>query len=142
DPREDATSTGGAVAAFRRARVSARVRRVVPFASGIVAAFIAIWLYGVLNPGRPQLTSRDVRDSIANALASMTPGPALSEQAYAATAPSLVLIQTKESAPAASPGNGLGSRVVVGERGDIRTSLHLVADATALQAAVADRPRA
>ena len=141
DPREDATSTGGAVAAFRRARVSARVRRVVPFASGIVAAFIAIWLYGVLNPGRPQLTSRDVRDSIASALASMTPGPALSEQAYAAAAPSLVLIQTRESAPAASPGNGLGSGVVVDERGDILTSLHVVADATDIQVTFADGTR-
>ena len=43
------------------------------FAGGIFAALLAILLYGALFPDPPPLTSREVNDAIAQALASATP---------------------------------------------------------------------
>jgi S1-C subfamily serine protease len=112
------------------------------FASGIAAAFIALLAFRSIFPDAPPLTSRDVRDSIASALASQTPGPALSEAAYAAIQPSLVLIQTDDGTGAATPshqpGGSLGTGVIIDDSGDILTSLHVVADATSIKLTFAD----
>ena len=85
----------------RRSMVRARVRRALgrarrsaPFVGGIVAAFVAIWIYGALNPPKPPLTTRAVSTAIASALASQVPPPPRSELVYAAIQPSLVVIQT------------------------------------------------
>ena len=113
-------------------RLRGRARRSVPFASGILAAFIAVVLYGLLFPPPAPLTTQDVNDTVASALASETPPPAFSQEVYAAIQPSLVLIET--SGVAASPSAGgssaptssLGSGVIVDEAGDILTALHVV----------------
>ncbi|MGD0247542.1 MAG: trypsin-like peptidase domain-containing protein [Candidatus Limnocylindrales bacterium] len=147
--------------------VRARIRRSSPFVTGIVAALIAVALYGAMVPGPRPLTQQDVSTNITHALASLTPGPAFSQTAYLAVQPSLVLIvaQGGSSSPApgssASPGssaapsgstpsgspapsgvataNGTqGSGVVVDSAGDILTCLHLVANATAIQVTFAD----
>ncbi len=87
-------------------RLRRRTRWVVPFALGVAAALVAGLLYGVLLPGPRTLTSQDVATSISQALASMTPGPALSELAYQAVAPSLVTVETQvASNGAASSGS-------------------------------------
>jgi S1-C subfamily serine protease len=144
---------------FRRAR--AWSPRVVLFGSGVAAAFIAVLLYGALFPPPAPLTQQDVTSSIAKALASQTPGPALSEQAYAAIQPSLVLVEAANGgtaspapgasqAPTASPGpsagagaesGALGSGVIIDDAGDIMTSLHVVANATAIMVTFADGTR-
>ena len=87
-----------------RRRAATRIRKSAPFASGIVAALIAVFLYGIAVPGPKPLNNGDVAMSIASALASVTPAPPFSELAYQAVAPSLVLIQTQGSGGAASPG--------------------------------------
>jgi S1-C subfamily serine protease len=116
----------------------------VPYASGAVVALLAVLLYGALVPGRPTLSQQDVDDTVANALASVTPPPAYSAVVYQAVLPSLVLIETqrpvKEGKPEGS--GGLGSGVVVTLDGDILTSLHVVADATAIELTFADGTRA
>ncbi len=116
-----------------------RLRRAATFAFGVAAAFLAILLYNTLQPPPAPLTSSDVDQAIASALASQTPGPALSEAAYAAIRPSLVLIRTQAPAPSAGTvGSAIGSGVIVDTAGDILTSLHVVADATAIQVTFAD----
>jgi S1-C subfamily serine protease len=107
---------------------------------GAVVALVAVVLYGVLVPGRPPLTQRDVNDTVAKALASVTPPPAFSELVYQSVRPSLVLIQTKMTGGSSKPDseNGLGSGVVVNAAGDILTSLHVVADATEIELTFAD----
>ena len=70
-----------------RRRPGARAGRIALFGGGIVAALLAILLYRAAFPGPAPLTSRDVADSIDRALASQTPGPALSEAAYAVIQP-------------------------------------------------------
>ncbi len=116
-----------------------RVGRLAPFAVGAVVAFVAVLLYGALVPGPSPLTQRQVDESVAEALASVTPAPAFSEVVYEAVQPSLVLIQTKEPEPNGSPeSDHVGSGVVVNFAGDILTSLHVVADATTIELTFSD----
>jgi S1-C subfamily serine protease len=134
------TRLRGAGARWRARILTAwrRLRRAATFAFGVAAAFIAILLYNTLQPAPAPLTSSDVDQAIASALASQTPGPALSEAAYAAIRPSLVLIRTQSPAPSGAVGSVLGSGVIVNAAGTILTSLHVVADATAIQVTFAD----
>jgi S1-C subfamily serine protease len=122
-----------------------------------MAALVAVALYGVLVPAPRPLSQQDVNQSVASALASVTPGPADSQRAYQAVAPSLVLVQTQDASSTAAPGGTpapgssaapsggipaadgtLGSGVVVDASGDILTCLHVVADATSIQVTFAD----
>ena len=109
----------------------ALVRRSAPFSAGVLAALAALALYGVLAPPPKPLSQQEVGTQIDQRLASMTPAPALSEQAFQVIAPSLVLV---EAAPAAkgrgTPDERLGSGVVVSQAGDILTALHVVAGAS------------
>jgi S1-C subfamily serine protease len=125
-------------------RLRTRLGGSVPYVLGGLVALAAVFLYGILVPGKPPLTQRDVDDTIASALASVTPPPAFSEFVYQAVQPSLVLIQTNTphggAAPDATPGEdgGLGSGVVVSLEGDILTSLHVIDGATEIKLTFAD----
>ncbi len=124
-------------------RVRVRPGRIVPYATGALVALVAVLLWSALVPGTPPLTQHDVDDTVAKALASVTPAPAFSEQVYAAVRPSLVLIETSGPKPSGQTGSagGLGSGVVVTTAGDILTSLHVVADATEINVTFADGTR-
>jgi S1-C subfamily serine protease len=125
-------------------------QRLFPFASGAVAALLILLLHGLLVPSPALITARDVENSIAQAMASATPRPALSAQVYEIIRPSLVLI---EADPRTGDGvvkyvpdsslhlvqdDGLGTGVIVNDAGDILTSLHVVAAATTIQVTFAD----
>jgi S1-C subfamily serine protease len=119
-------------------RLRRHARRALPFAAGVLAALVALLLYNFLVPGPTQLTMREVNDSITQALASATPPPAFSAQVYQAIQPSLVFIETEFPGKNGKVDNGLGSGVVITDRGDILTSLHVVANATDIQLIFAD----
>jgi S1-C subfamily serine protease len=120
---------------------------------GIVAALVALELYGAAVPGTRPLTPQDVASAVAQQLASMTPAPPLSESAYQAVEPALVLVEaqgaTGSAAPSSSAGasgaataaGSVGSGVVVDSSGDILTSLHVVAGATSIEVTFADGTR-
>jgi S1-C subfamily serine protease len=116
----------------------ARARLMVPFAFGVLAAVVAFLLYNALVSGPPQLTMRDVNDSVAQALASATPAAAFSARVYQVIQPSLVFIQTQTLDENGEAGQGLGSGVVIDDGGDILTSLHVVANASDIEVAFAD----
>ncbi len=123
----------------RRRQVNARLGPLALFVAGVAAAFLALALSRIAFPGPTPLTSRDVTNSIGRALASQTPGPALSVGAFAAIRPSLVLIETVGPSASADATDGrLGSGVVIDEAGDILTSLHVVTDATSITLTFAD----
>jgi S1-C subfamily serine protease len=122
----------------RLQRLRAGVRRAAPFASGVLAALTALLLYNLLVPGPRPLTTREVSDTVARALASATPPPARSALVYQVIQPSLVLIQTHALGAEGEMENGLGSGVVVDDAGDILTSLHVVANASVIQLTFAD----
>jgi S1-C subfamily serine protease len=118
-------------------RVRTRARAAAPFVSGVAATLVALLLFNTLLPAPPPLTARDVQDTVAQTLASVTPAPAYSQQAYQAIMPSFVLIQTR-GPDTVGDEKGLGSGVVIDDRGDILTSLHVVAGASDIQLTFAD----
>jgi S1-C subfamily serine protease len=124
--------------ARRIARLGSRIRRGTPFVGGLLAAFLAIALYGAFFPGPHQLTPADVKDNIASALASVTPAPARSQLVYAAIQPSLVIIESDSVDAKGKAQTGLGTGVVVDMAGDILTALHVVDKATTIKLTFAD----
>lgn len=116
--------------------VPRRLRGMIPFTGGVAAALVALLLYRAIVPGPQILTPNDVNTSIAQALASVTAAPAYSASVYAAIRPAFILIQVRGGA--AANGGGLGSGVLVSDRGDILTSLHVVAEASEIQLTFAD----
>src|SRR5258706_14876296 len=95
----------------RRRRTLAFVRRGVPFVSGVLAAFIALLLYTILNPPPRQMTQKDVDTSVAQALASATAPLPYSAVVFQVIQPYLVLIQShvmKTNRLAADDGTGTG----------------------------------
>jgi S1-C subfamily serine protease len=120
-------------------RVGAGVRAGLPFGAGVLAALAALLLYAWLVPGPHVMTSSEVRDTVAQAMASATPPPPFSALVYQAVRPSLVLIETTITSTTDSKADtGLGSGVVVDDNADILTSLHVVANAKSIQVTFAD----
>ena len=118
--------------------VLTRMRRGLPFGSGILAALFALLLYNLLFVKPNQLTVNDVNNSIASAMASATPAPAYSSLVYQIIQPSLILIQVEEKHEDAESDFGLGSGVVVDSFGNILTSLHVVDGASTIKVTFAD----
>jgi len=124
----------------RLGRLRERIRGMFPFLSGVVAAFLALFLYNFLFPGS-QVTETEVANAIAGALASATPRSAYSVQVYQAIQPSLVMIESEFGGSTESD-IGLGSGVIVDDTGNILTSLHVVDRATHIIVTFADGTRA
>ena len=147
-------------------RARDRLRWTGPFTLGIGASLIALALYGAMQPKVHQLDTADVNRSIASAMASQTPGTALSQLVYQIVAPSVVTVQAEYAEEAASPRSSsstmpgpvtsatpgpsgiaaaastgtteLGSGVIVDDAGDILTALHVVSGAGSIQVTFAD----
>jgi len=122
----------------RLQRFRARMRSSFPFISGVLAAFLALFLYNFLFPGTQQLTAEQVNNAIVSVLASATPRPAYSAQVYQVIQPSVVLIKTDFQGETGDMEKGVGSGVIINDQGDILTSLHVVADATDISITFAD----
>jgi S1-C subfamily serine protease len=118
--------------------IPTRLRRGLPFASGVLAALLAFFLYNLFFIKPDQLTMNDVHNSIASAMASATPAPAYSSLVYQTIQPSLVLIQVEEKHENARSDFGLGSGVIVDSFGNILTSLHVVNGASTIKVTFAD----
>jgi S1-C subfamily serine protease len=115
-----------------------RLRRLVPFVSGVIAALMALLVYNILLPAPQPLTVDQVNESIANVMASATPEPPASRLVYQIIQPSLVLIQTEEAGQGGTTDFGIGSGVIVDDQGAVLTSLHVVANATSIKLTFAD----
>jgi len=115
-----------------------RLKRGLPFGSGVLAALLAFVFYNFLFIKPNQLTVSDVNDSVASAMASATPPVAYSATVYQIIRPSLVLIQVEETHQNAEADHGLGSGVVIDSFGNILTSLHVVDGATGIKVTFAD----
>ncbi|MEA2548193.1 MAG: hypothetical protein QOE42_791 [Chloroflexota bacterium] len=136
EPRSPQGRGQGTRARARRARSTAR--RAAPFVGGVIATFIAIAVWTATHPGPAPLTTRDVNQAIASALASQALPPPRSELVDQAIGPSLVLIETDRAKASGDAPNGLGSGVVVNAAGSVLTALHVVADTTAIHLTFAD----
>ena len=123
-------------------RFRAFVRAAAPFAAGVLAAFLGLFLYGLLFPGPHQITTSEVNDSVASALASATAPPPYSEVVYQIIQPSLVLIESKSPAIDGKTDDSLGSGVIIDDQGDIITAFHVVGGAASIQVTFADGTQA
>lgn len=119
-------------------RLRTRAPAVVLFIAGMVAALLALVLYRILVPAPQPLTTQQVNDAVAHAMASATPRPAFSTLVYLAIRPSLVLVQTEGRSVNGKLDHGLGSGVVIDDRGDILTSLHVVTQTNDIEVTFAD----
>ncbi len=125
----------------RFSRWRERIRGMLPFASGVLAALIAVFLFSVFTR-TPQLTRDDLNNVVASVLASATPRPADATLVYQIIQPSLVLIQTERDGENGEVDHGLGSGVIINDSGNILTSLHVVDGATSIQLTFADGTQA
>jgi S1-C subfamily serine protease len=129
----------------RAKRFGTKARTPLLFFAGVIAALLAVLLYGAVTPPPKQLTAREVNDTIKAAMASATPPPAFSVGVHRAIMPSFVLVQTQGEAGAGSVSDGdtrgssgLGSGVVINDQGAILTSLHVVKGASEIKVTFAD----
>jgi S1-C subfamily serine protease len=124
----------------RGQRLFARARGPLLFVSGILAALLALLLYNAIRPPTPPLSAREVNELAAQVMASATPPPARASLVNAAIRPSLVFIEAQrpDEDDADKPLSGVGTGVVVNDKGDILTSLHVVVDATEIKVTFAD----
>jgi S1-C subfamily serine protease len=112
---------------------------------GLVALVVIVALviaYAVTRPpGPPVLTQRDVDTSVQRGIAkqaeAQAAAPADGTVAHAAIAPSLVLIQTRDTI-GGRPAEGSGAGVVVNADGTVLTALHVVEGSTAITVTFAD----
>ncbi len=114
------------------------LKRLAPFASGVVAALLGLYIYNALNPPAQPLTLKQVNSAVNQVMASATPPPAYSEQVYRIIQPSLVLIQTTGTDQKGAKEDGLGSGVVISNQGLILTAFHVVDQAASIQVTFAD----
>src|SRR5689334_12918332 len=119
-------------------RLRDRIRRALPFASGVLAALLALFLYNFLSPGTKPLTQKEVSTAISSAMASATPRSPFSVQVYQIIQPSLLLIESDRSGESGDSSTSLGSGVIIDRFGDILTSLHVVADAKSIRVTFID----
>ena len=122
----------------RLKRLRPGLRGVVLFVLGMAAALTGLLVYNLLTPSPHQLTTNDVSTAVNQVLASATPPAPFSEAVYELIQPSLVLIQSKIPGTDGKTDDSLGTGTIVDAKGDILTSLHVVADATDIQVTFAD----
>jgi serine protease DegQ len=104
----------------------------------MLMAFVAIFLYNVIAPGAHPMTSQDVQDTVAQAMASATPKPPLATYVFKAAQPSLVQIDTNVLSENGKVQGALGTGVIIDDSGSILTALHVVAQAIDVQVTYAD----
>jgi len=143
------------------------MRKALPFASGVLAALVALLVYNAVTPHPHLITQNEVSNSISQAMASATPRPAFSSTAFAAIQPSLVSVallpvgsHTNTEYENGNDGfayafddgslvqddgnlhflqdNSTGSGVIINTNGDILTSLHIVSGNGTIEVTFAD----
>ena len=123
----------------RWARLRERVRKLLPFATGVLAGLLALFLYNAFFPGARPLTQTEVNAAISSAMASATPRPSDAIMVYQIIQPSLVWIETEGSPDEnGESSNSLGTGVIFDQNGSILTSLHVVADSPNIKLTFAD----
>jgi len=113
-----------------------RLRGMLPFVSGVLAAFLALILFNFAFPDT-QMTETEVRDVVGSALASATPRTPNAVLAYENVSFSVVLIKVNRE-----DGNGIGTGVIIDDQGSILTSNHVIADATDISVTFFDGSKA
>ncbi len=99
--------------------------------SSVLSAFLVIGLYALLVPQPRQYTQHDIDLAVRSTLESLPPGPSAASKAYAVIRPSVVRVNQleKEKDSDELAIKGVGTGVIIDEKGTILTNLHVVAGA-------------
>ena len=116
----------------RLANLFHRARPLALVALGILIAFGGFLIYKSTEESPRQLTQGDIDAAIQQHLESATPAPSRESLIYALLRPSIVTITTDAAQNVPSNLKGVGTGVIVDERGLILTSYHVVQDAGAI----------
>jgi S1-C subfamily serine protease len=109
-----------------------RTRPLVQVGLGIFIALAALFIYQALTPST-HLTTNDVNQIVASAMASATPPPSDASQVYQIIAPSVVQIKTSTLTITGTTESGSGTGVILDQSGSILTALHVVTNAIQIQ---------
>lgn len=115
-----------------------KIRKTFPFVLGMLASLLALLLYSAANPEPEPLTTDEISELAFQAMASATPAPATSTQAYRIILPSLVVIRAENASDIEEEGYSIGSGVVININGEVLTALHVVQDAQYIEVIFAD----
>ncbi len=113
-------------------RLRDRTRPLVQVGVGILIALAALFIYQALTPST-HLTTNDVNQIVASAMASATPPPSDASQVYQIIAPSVVQIKTSTLTITGTTESGSGTGVILDQSGSILTALHVVTNAIQIQ---------
>ncbi len=116
-----------------------RHERWLLLASGVMIALGVVTLQALLAPGVRQLSRDDVEDTVLRTLEEARL-PSFAVRAYEAVLPSLVRVRgfSSEKASDDDREDGVGTGVVIVDKGVILTNLHVVAGAKLVKVAFAD----
>ncbi|MDP2744026.1 MAG: trypsin-like peptidase domain-containing protein [Dehalococcoidia bacterium] len=133
-PEPQAPPSRAEVLRQRLSRFRARFGNALLVGAGILIALAAMLLYDTAKPDPQRLTLRDIDAAVEKALEAAPPKPSYSSQVYEVIRPSLVRVR----ALGPRGEGGLGTGVVIDDRGTILTSLHVVRGASRVQVVFAD----
>jgi len=116
----------------RAARLRQRARPLVQVGLGIFITVVALFIYQALTPST-HLTSRDVNNIVASAMASATPPASYASQVYQVIAPSIVQVRASTLSIDGKTESGTGTGVIIDQSGAILTALHVVTKSIDIQ---------
>jgi S1-C subfamily serine protease len=133
DAAKAAAEPAAPVRSTRRARVRGFLGRHSAFLSlvfGILLALGVVYGYGLLQPAATALTQDDIDKAVLHTLTTKQL-PSQAARAYEAIRPSVVRVREfeKEAGKSGEVEAGVGTGVVIVDKGIILTNLHVVADA-------------
>jgi S1-C subfamily serine protease len=141
-PASSATPATASTPTHRFARLRAAIRRHERLALVLSSVILSVLLMSMWNAGRPQprqLTQKDIDAAVLHTLQEK-PLPSQEKKAYSIISPSVVRIRQLGHVDG-KPGEvitGVGTGVVVVDKGVILTNLHVVAGAEKVQVTFAD----
>ncbi|MBI2848226.1 MAG: trypsin-like peptidase domain-containing protein [Chloroflexi bacterium] len=90
------------------------------------------------KPPSQHLTQRDIDAAVERTLAKATPKPSYQSMAYEVIRPSVVRVETLNRKSDGKAQGGLGTGVIIDDRGTILTNNHLIKDAVGVRVTFAD----
>lgn len=115
-----------------------RFRNLFFLGAGVLIVLASLFVYDATRPPPQNLTQDDIDAAVERALATIPPPPSFASQVYEIIHPSLVRINVRLPGTGGKTENGLGTGIVISDRGIILTSLHVVKDAVEVRVVFAD----
>jgi len=111
--------------------------RLNPFVSGAFGALLVFFIFYLFNSST-QITERELKNVVAQAMASATPRTPDAVIVYQTILPSIVVVEAEYEDAEDSSGSSLGTGVIIDDSANILTSLHVVQGSNHIQISFSD----